>query len=729
MISTYLLYNTYASNLPKTLARVGAEPDVSKAAQYYQANIGKVTSVDDFLNNSRLFSYAMNAYGLSDMTYATAFMKKVLTSDLTDSSSFVNKLTDPRFLTFAKAFQFSTDGTVAAQPVIAQNSTEEDDTVEAYTQQQVNKGTAASDEATYYQANIGNVTSVDQLMSNSRLLKYAITAYGLNPDITSNTTIRAVLTSDLSDPNSLANTLTNSGYKALASAFNFNTDGSVNGTAQSASNIATTVYQYYNATGTSATPAAAAYKTQYYKATISGVTSVDDLLANNSLIDVAVTAFGLDPNLQSKTLLRQILTSDLSDPNSVANQQSNAAYKKLAAAFNFNTDGSVNGSVQTTDQLNNVISLYSSDYDDAQQTANDDATSAYKDAITGITTVKDLLNSTAYNYILSAYGLDPSNTSKYLLTQILQSDPSDPRSFANQSHNATYIALASAFNFDSNGNAKTASVAQTNTNLTATVTAYTIQNGGSPASGATPTQQQTLATTESTYYATTIGTITNVDDFLKDQRLVNYAVNAYGLQKAGLSNDDLRKILTSDPLDPASYINKPENAKYRPLAVAFNFGTDGKTLDVPTKQVQDRSQMVATSDGYIEQTMETEAGDQSDGARLALYFLKNAPNITSPFQILADKALLQFTQTALGLSANMSNADIDTQASMITKKLNLADLQDPTKLNKLISQFSALYDVNNSDASQSSPVVQILQGNSNSFGIITIDPITVPIST
>ena len=72
----------------------------------------------------------------------------------------------------------------------------------------------------------------------------------------------------------------------------------------------------------------------------------------------------------------------------------------------------------------------------------------------------------------------------------------------------------------------------------------------------------------------------------------------------------------------------------------------------------------------------------------------------SVFQILADKALLQFTQTALGLSANMSNADIDTQASMITKKLNLADLQDPTKLNKLISQFSALYDVNNSDASQ-----------------------------
>ncbi len=117
-------------------------------------------------------------------------------------------------------------------------------------------------------------------------------------------------------------------------------------------------------------------------------------------------------------------------------------------------------------------------------------------------------------------------------------------------------------------------------------------------------------------------------------------------------------------------------------------------------------------DGYVEQTMETEAGDQSTGVQLALYFKKNAPNITDPFQILGDKALLQFTETALGLSTYMSNADIDTQAAMITKKLNLADLQDPTKLNKLIAQFSALYDINNSDVSQTSPVVQILQGNS-----------------
>ncbi len=208
---------------------------------------------------------------------------------------------------------------------------------------------------------------------------------------------------------------------------------------------------------------------------------------------------------------------------------------------------------------------------------------------------------------MSAYGLDSDTTNTVTLTQILESDPNDPRSFANQSHNAAYIALAQAFKFDSKGNAKTANVAQTNQNMGSTVQAYMIANGGVPAKGAAPTFQQTMATTESQYYATTINGIKTVDDFLKDPRLVKYAVSAFGLGKAGLSTAGLRKILTSDPRDPASYINRPENAKYRPLAVAFNFGPDGKTLNVPINQVQDRSQIVGTSDGHVEQTMETEA--------------------------------------------------------------------------------------------------------------------------
>ena len=128
MISTFLTYTSYASDMSRSLARVSGQADVSSATAYYNANIGKVKSVDDFMNNHRLFSYAMKAYGLEDMTYAKAFMKKVLTSDIRTSTnlqkSFVGKLTDPRFLKFAQAFQFSTDGKVATQPLTAQQANE-----------------------------------------------------------------------------------------------------------------------------------------------------------------------------------------------------------------------------------------------------------------------------------------------------------------------------------------------------------------------------------------------------------------------------------------------------------------------------------------------------------------------------------------------------------------------------------------------------------------------------
>jgi hypothetical protein len=58
----------------------------------------------------------------------------------------------------------------------------------------------------------------------------------------------------------------------------------------------------------------------------------------------------------------------------------------------------------------------------------------------------------------------------------------------------------------------------------------------------------------------------------------------------------------------------------------------------------------------------------------------------------------------------MSNADIDAQANMITKKLKISDLQDPDKLNKFLARFSALYDVNNSDITQTNPAIAILGG-------------------
>ncbi len=112
MTSTLTSYMLLSRNLATSLQRKGAEPITARETAYYQANIGKVKSADDFMADQRLYSYAMKAFGLEDMTYAKAFMRKVLTEGTSDSSAFANRLADDRYVAFAKAFDFA-DGATA----------------------------------------------------------------------------------------------------------------------------------------------------------------------------------------------------------------------------------------------------------------------------------------------------------------------------------------------------------------------------------------------------------------------------------------------------------------------------------------------------------------------------------------------------------------------------------------------------------------------------------------
>ena len=77
----------------------------------------------------------------------------------------------------------------------------------------------------YYAANIGSVTSISSFVSNYRLLSYALDAYGLSDQINSKALITQVLQGGVSNPKSLANTLTNPAWKAFAAAFDFTGKG------------------------------------------------------------------------------------------------------------------------------------------------------------------------------------------------------------------------------------------------------------------------------------------------------------------------------------------------------------------------------------------------------------------------------------------------------------------------------------------------------------------------
>ncbi len=95
-MNTYTSYQLIARDIPKAIGQVQTQPMVKRETDYYLANIGKVKTIDDFVKDQRLFSYAMKAFGLGDMTYARAFMVKALKEGIAETDSFANKLTDKR---------------------------------------------------------------------------------------------------------------------------------------------------------------------------------------------------------------------------------------------------------------------------------------------------------------------------------------------------------------------------------------------------------------------------------------------------------------------------------------------------------------------------------------------------------------------------------------------------------------------------------------------------------
>ena len=181
MLSTTAAYLAVSSNLSRAQAAVSANPAVQRQTAYYLANIGKVTTVKDFVNNYQLFSYAMKAYGLNDLTYAKGLITKVLDGGVTDKTALANTMSDPRYKAFATAFDFVGKGADATKSTAATTDTMNKFIEQTLEDQQGNQNTGVK-LALYFQRNAASVTSTYGLLADSAMLKVVQTTFGLSPN-------------------------------------------------------------------------------------------------------------------------------------------------------------------------------------------------------------------------------------------------------------------------------------------------------------------------------------------------------------------------------------------------------------------------------------------------------------------------------------------------------------------------------------------------------------------
>jgi hypothetical protein len=189
------------------------------------------------------------------------------------------------------------------------------------------------------------------------------------------------------------------------------------------------------------------------------------------------------------------------------------------------------------------------------------------------------------------------------------------------------------------------------------------------------------------YYLKNIGNAKSIDDFMSDERLYRYAMKAFGLEDMTYAKAFIRKVLEEGTDKTDSFANSLADRRYREFAEAFNFQRHGAATTAFGRTQQ------GTVDKFYRQTLEEDAGAQDEGVRLALYFARKAPTVESIFGLLADPALLKVTQTMLGISEATGALDIDKQSAMFEKRLDVKDLKDPEKLQKLITRFTSMWEM------------------------------------
>jgi len=228
-------YTLAVKNQDQLLAQFQKSPGYAQSVAYYQANIGKVTSVDALLNDRKLLTVALSAFQLESQVDAKGILRKLLTQDPTATTSLAQQLLDPRFKQFAFAFAgLRSDGGASVQnpnsinAVLAGYQTNEygkwvsnntndptvrqalffrqtvQDTIDISSTgklfAQFQQSPDVQQAVSAYKSAIANVTSVTDLLNNPQALNVALTAFNIDPKTVTPDTLRRLLTEPTTTP-------------------------------------------------------------------------------------------------------------------------------------------------------------------------------------------------------------------------------------------------------------------------------------------------------------------------------------------------------------------------------------------------------------------------------------------------------------------------------------------------------------------------------------------------
>ncbi|MEL7463881.1 MAG: DUF1217 domain-containing protein [Pseudomonadota bacterium] len=249
------------------------------------------------------------------------------------------------------------------------------------------------------------------------------------------------------------------------------------------------------------------------RARLTSVETADELLGDRQLLRVALTAFGLQDDIDKGAFLKRILESDIADRSSFANRLADRRYTEFAQAFNFGGDGGA--------QL--------------PQSSPKDAIAPLLRGLPDVDSLFTRRNEPLLERALEVFDLQRDASQPDFLKRVLESDVSDPNALVNRLDDPRYVEFASAL--------------QPN-------------RVGAP---------EAVLERVSEFVADRLQSVETSSDLLEDPLLLQRVLRAFGAEQFASNPLLVGQVLDSDLSDPASLANTLGDPALLEIARAFDF--------------------------------------------------------------------------------------------------------------------------------------------------------------
>lgn len=205
---------------------------------------------------------------------------------------------------------------------------------------------------------------------------------------------------------------------------------------------------------------------------------------------------------------------------------------------------------------------------------------------------------------------------------------------------------------------------------------------GAEAKGVATEQKDPVVITALAQFKKALGQAKDLNSALRDPRVLNVLLPAFGLSDQTGNPGLAAKALTSDPTATNGLLSNIDSRWKNAASALGLFGKDLSALQDPTLDATITGNYVAVQ---YQKSLDAQAPGMSD----AIYFIQNAQSVTNGnvYNLMGDAILRRVATTALDLPQELVIQPIQDQASVISSRLPVSRLNDPAQVYKLAQRY------------------------------------------